>query len=94
MNFSFSFSVTCDDHKMCNHSGLCERQGDYSFCTCMEGTSGDFCENFDQCKYLCGNKENVTCKLGLNWGASPCGCKDDAYKFDYKTKSCKRMFHY
>lgn len=91
MIFTF-FSVPCNDDKMCQYRGSCERGGDYSFCKCKEGTSGDFCENFDLCKYFCGKGDDVTCNLDLK--GNYCGCKDKAYKFDSLTKSCKRMFHY
>ncbi|KAF8778235.1 Tenascin-X like protein [Argiope bruennichi] len=59
-----------------------------SFCWCIKGVSGDFCQKIDQCEEVdCGDDPSTTCILGID--GAYCKCNKTYQVFDKEEKVCK-----
>lgn len=77
---------------MCRHGGDCESIGNYEFCNCKKGTSGDFCETVDDCEKL-SCKEGITeCSYDEVLEAAFCKCKDSNTAYDHDTRECNSEY--
>ncbi|XP_035229121.1 delta-like protein B isoform X2 [Stegodyphus dumicola] len=74
----------------CENGGICDGKGDFKFCECLTGTSGDFCTEIPACRNgsLCGTSSDVRCVYDGIQQKSVCECLHTNAEFNNHTKKC------
>ncbi|GFQ79444.1 fat-like cadherin-related tumor suppressor [Trichonephila clavata] len=75
----------------CMNGGTCEKRDNSFACTCVQGYTGDRCDEIKWCKEngktICGNEK---CRFDEKRSSGFCFCRNDSF-FDLKEKRCKKM---
>ncbi|GBM97123.1 hypothetical protein AVEN_29849-1, partial [Araneus ventricosus] len=80
---------TCNEGE-CKHGSECVQSGNFKFCNCTKGLSGDKCETIDECvtgKFKDCKSEKGTCKYDEDEKKAVCNCIDGK-KLDSELNYC------
>ncbi|KFM78683.1 Tenascin-X, partial [Stegodyphus mimosarum] len=82
--------VPCHDNE-CKNGATCTGEGSWKFCTCLPGTTGDFCTKIIDCNEtnFCGRDNDVECIYDIKTATAVCICKEAGKLFDSNRKRCK-----
>ncbi|XP_035209053.1 adhesive plaque matrix protein 2-like, partial [Stegodyphus dumicola] len=80
----------CQDSD-CENGGKCTGHGDFKFCECLPGTTGDACSDVTDCNEtdFCGTGNDTTCIYNSIRMEATCQCLNSSKQFDYREKVCR-----
>lgn len=91
---NFFLSEKCTVDIDCRNGGNCKASGNFKFCDCLLGTTGDICETVDECERdpaMCNGESKCTYDIARE--KAFCQCLDDAKKYDPLDQSCKGKYY-